>query len=150
MPLSCVPVSVYTLLLLSNVTAEAVGFQAVCSFVNDRLNSTVLRSLKEGGVRFIALRSAGFNNVDLAEAGRLGLKVARVPEGNALLDIERKTLTTLLGAAGDTTYRNYLPALVDSFATIGRSPQRINVFRLERGFHTLEQVHEQHPALDAA
>jgi hypothetical protein len=76
------------------------------------------------------------------------LKVARVPEGNAHLDIERKTLTTLLGAAGHTTYRNYLPALVDSFPTTDRVPQRINVFRLEPGFHTLEQVHEQHPALD--
>ena len=53
-----------------------------------------------------------------------------------------------MGVAGHTTYRNYLPALVDSFSTTDRCPQRINVFRLEPGFHTLEQVHEQHPALD--
>ncbi|HEY7314896.1 MAG TPA: hypothetical protein VH643_36455 [Gemmataceae bacterium] len=76
------------------------------------------------------------------------LKVARVPHGNAHLNIERKTLTTLLGVAGNTTYRNYLPALVDSFPTTGRFPRRINVFQWEPGFHTLEQVHEQHPALD--
>jgi hypothetical protein len=76
------------------------------------------------------------------------LKVARVPESNAYLDIERKTLTRLLGAAGNTTYRSYLPALVDSFPATGRFPHRINVFRWEPGFYTLEQVHEQHPALD--
>jgi hypothetical protein len=76
------------------------------------------------------------------------LKVARLPEGNAHLDIERKALTTLLRAAGPTTYRHYLPVLVDSFTAAGRFPRRVNVFRLEPGFHTLEQVHEQHPALD--
>jgi hypothetical protein len=76
------------------------------------------------------------------------LKVARVPAGNIHLDKERKTLTTLLGVAGNTTYRNYLPALVDSFPTAGRLPRRINVFRWQPGFYTLEQVHEQHPALD--
>lgn len=76
------------------------------------------------------------------------LKVARVPEGNAHLDRERQTLTKLLGIAGNTTYRNYLPALVDSFSTTGRFPQRINVFRWQAGFHTLEQVHAQQPALE--
>lgn len=76
------------------------------------------------------------------------LKVARVPEGNFRLDIEQKALTKLLRVAGDTTYRNYLPALVESFSTRGRLPKRINVFRWGSGLHTLEQVHEQHPALD--
>ncbi len=76
------------------------------------------------------------------------LKVARVSEVNAHLDIERKILSRLLRAAGTTTYRNYLPPLVESFATRGRFPQRINVFRWEPGFYTLEQVHEQHPALE--
>lgn len=76
------------------------------------------------------------------------LKVARVPEGNARLEIERKALSRLLRIAGTTTYRNYLPPLVDSFASKGRFPQRINVFQWEPGFHSLEQVHEQHPALD--
>jgi hypothetical protein len=76
------------------------------------------------------------------------LKVARGSEGNAHLDIERKSLRTLLGVAGNTTYGNYLPALVDSFPTTDQCPQRINVFRWKAGFHTLVQVHEQHPALD--
>lgn len=76
------------------------------------------------------------------------LKVARSLEGNAHLENERKTLTKLLGVAGKATYRHYLPALVDSFLARGRVPQRINVFRWEPDFYTLEQVHEQHPALD--
>ncbi len=58
----------------------AEGFQAVCSFVNDRLDEETLGILQRGGVRLIALRSAGFNHVDLAAAKRLGLTVVRVPE----------------------------------------------------------------------
>lgn len=55
-------------------------FDAVCSFVNDRLDEETLGSLQRGGVQLIALRSAGFNHVDLAAARRLGLTVVRVPE----------------------------------------------------------------------
>jgi D-lactate dehydrogenase len=57
----------------------AKGFPCVCCFVNDRLTAPVLGTLRELDVRFIALRSAGYNNVDLEAAGRLGLRVARVP-----------------------------------------------------------------------
>jgi D-lactate dehydrogenase len=59
--------------------ALAQGFDAVCVFVNDRLTRDVLRALTTGGVRLIALRCAGFNNVDLAAAKEFGLVVARVP-----------------------------------------------------------------------
>jgi D-lactate dehydrogenase len=52
---------------------------AVCAFVNDQLDAAVLTALAEGGTRLIALRSAGFNHVDLERAHRLGLTVARVP-----------------------------------------------------------------------
>lgn len=55
------------------------GFDAVCPFVNDTLDAAVLERLHEGGARFIALRSAGFNHVDLTAAARLQLPVARVP-----------------------------------------------------------------------
>jgi D-lactate dehydrogenase len=55
------------------------GFEVVAAFVNDQLDAAVLRSLAEGGTRLIALRSAGFNHVDLAVAAALGLKVVRVP-----------------------------------------------------------------------
>ena len=55
------------------------GFEAVAAFVNDRLDGPVLHALAEGGTRLVALRSAGFNHVDLAVAAELGLKVVRVP-----------------------------------------------------------------------
>ncbi|MFN0137887.1 MAG: 2-hydroxyacid dehydrogenase [Phycisphaerae bacterium] len=52
---------------------------AVCVFVNDRLDRHVLQTLYAGGTRLVALRCAGFNNVDLAAAEALGLEVVRVP-----------------------------------------------------------------------
>lgn len=65
---------------LSEATAGAArGCAAACLFVNDKGDAPALRSLHAQGVRMLALRSAGFNHVDLAEAERLGLVVARVP-----------------------------------------------------------------------
>lgn len=58
----------------------AAGSGAICAFVNDRLDAATLEELAEVGVRLVALRSAGYNNVDLAGATRLGLPVVRVPE----------------------------------------------------------------------
>lgn len=60
--------------------AVADGAQAVCVFVNDRLDAGVLEALQRSGVRLVALRCAGFNNVDLAAAEALGIAVGRVPE----------------------------------------------------------------------
>lgn len=65
--------------LLPHSAPLADGFPAVCAFVNDHLDAGVLETLHAGGTRLIALRSAGFNHVDLAAAERLGLTVARVP-----------------------------------------------------------------------
>jgi D-lactate dehydrogenase len=59
--------------------ALASGFPAVCAFVNDDLSAPVLRALAEGGLRLVALRSAGFNHVDVGEAQALGVSVVRVP-----------------------------------------------------------------------
>jgi D-lactate dehydrogenase len=53
--------------------------EAVCAFVGDRLDVAVLDILSKVGVRLIALRSAGFNHVDLRRAMDLGICVARVP-----------------------------------------------------------------------
>ncbi|QYF92973.1 2-hydroxyacid dehydrogenase [Massilia sp. PAMC28688] len=52
---------------------------AVCVFVNDQLGAEVLGQLRELGVRAVLLRCAGFNQLDVAAAARLGLFVARVP-----------------------------------------------------------------------
>ena len=65
--------------LTADTVVLAQGAEAVCAFVNDDLSAPVLEALAAGGTRLIALRCAGFNNVDLRAAGRLGLAVARVP-----------------------------------------------------------------------
>ena len=57
----------------------AEGFPAICVFVNDTLDAAVLARLAKGGTRMVALRAAGFNNVDLEAAERLGITILRVP-----------------------------------------------------------------------
>jgi D-lactate dehydrogenase len=57
----------------------AAGSRAVCAFVNDHLDRETLEILHAGGTEYIAMRCAGFNNVDLAAVKDLGMKVVRVP-----------------------------------------------------------------------
>ncbi|HBB41988.1 MAG TPA: hydroxyacid dehydrogenase [Treponema sp.] len=57
----------------------AKGFEVVCVFVNDNLNEKTIAILKECGVKLIALRCAGYNNVDLKAAAQAGITVVRVP-----------------------------------------------------------------------
>lgn len=59
--------------------ALARGADAVCVFVNDLVDAATLDVLHEVGVGIVALRSAGYNNVDLAHAAHLGIRVVRVP-----------------------------------------------------------------------
>lgn len=57
----------------------AKGCRAICIFVNDNLDASTIYQLKEQGVELIALRCAGFNNVDLDAAQAAGIRVVRVP-----------------------------------------------------------------------
>ncbi|MGB0372850.1 MAG: 2-hydroxyacid dehydrogenase [Opitutales bacterium] len=57
----------------------ASGFPAICAFVNDDLGAETLHALHEIGVKLVALRCAGFNQVDLPTAAKLGIKIVRVP-----------------------------------------------------------------------
>lgn len=57
----------------------AEGHRAVCAFVNDDLGAATLEGLRAVGVELVALRSAGFNHVDLPAATALGMTVVRVP-----------------------------------------------------------------------
>lgn len=66
--------------LTPDTASLAGGFPVVCAFVNDRLDAAALDILARGGVRLVALRAAGFNNVDLRAADGLGIHVIRVPE----------------------------------------------------------------------
>lgn len=65
--------------LTARTAILAKGSRAVCAFVNDQVDAEVLEQFKQLGIGLVALRSAGFNNVDLAAAKRLGIAVARVP-----------------------------------------------------------------------
>lgn len=65
--------------LSGSTVALADGFGGVCLFVGDDASAGVLQTLHAGGTRVIALRSAGFNHVDIEAADRLGMAVLRVP-----------------------------------------------------------------------
>ncbi|PZO38173.1 MAG: hydroxyacid dehydrogenase [Pseudanabaena frigida] len=65
---------------LSHETVSlAVGFSTVCIFINDYLDAEILEKLAHGGTKLIALRSAGFNHVDLVAANKFEIAIVRVP-----------------------------------------------------------------------
>lgn len=66
------PLNTQTVSLVQDATV-------VCVFVNDKVDAGILEQLKEKGVAIVALRCAGFNNVDLQACDSLGIQVCRVP-----------------------------------------------------------------------
>ncbi|MFV0605766.1 MAG: 2-hydroxyacid dehydrogenase [Niabella sp.] len=56
----------------------AEGYDAVCVFVNDKVNSTAIAAVAELGIRTIAFRCAGFNNLNIEAAKKAGMQVVRV------------------------------------------------------------------------
>ena len=73
----------------------AKGSDAVAIFVNDDGSAEVLQQLHEYGIRFVACRSAGYNNLDLEKAKTLGMKVANVP-GYSPYSIAEHTVALML------------------------------------------------------
>ena len=65
--------------LSMNTVSLTQGVDAVCIFVNAECDERVIQRMSEYGVKLIALRCAGFNNVDVAAAKKYGIKVVRVP-----------------------------------------------------------------------
>jgi D-lactate dehydrogenase len=59
--------------------ALAKGSEVICIFVNDVVNDNIIKQLAELDIRLIALRCAGFNNVDIKAANENGIRVVRVP-----------------------------------------------------------------------
>ena len=103
--------------LTPDTAALAEGHEAVCAFVNDHLDAAVLERLASGGVRLLALRSAGFNHVDLDAAERLGLTVARVPAYSPHAVAEHAL--ALLLALNRQIYRAYNRVREGNFALDG-------------------------------
>lgn len=66
--------------LNENTVNLAKGFDAISLFTSDNASETIVEKLYSYGVKFIALRSVGYDHVDLARAKSLGIKVANVPE----------------------------------------------------------------------
>jgi lactate dehydrogenase-like 2-hydroxyacid dehydrogenase len=113
---------------LSLETASlAAGSQVVCAFVNDDLGASVVEELAALGVKLIALRCAGFNNVDLGACERHGVSVVRVPAlarlttfNNVLVTSHQGFLThEALANIADTTLEN-----IREFE-VGRAPPEL-------------------------
>jgi D-lactate dehydrogenase len=103
---------------LTALTASlAAGFDVVCSFVNDHVDKPTLEILHDGGVRLIALRSAGYNHVDLEAAAQLGIAVVRVPEYSPYAVAEHAVALVL--ALVRKTHRAYARVREGNFALDG-------------------------------
>jgi len=95
----------------------AEGCEAVCAFVNDDLGAETLQALAAHGVSFAALRSAGFNHVDLRAAAALGIAVARVPDYSPHAVAEH--CAALVLALNRKTHRAYNRVREHNFALTG-------------------------------
>jgi D-lactate dehydrogenase len=103
--------------LTPNTATLANGFPAVCVFINDVMSETTLRAIASTGTRIIALRCAGFNNVDLPIAKELGLKVVRVPAYSPYAVAEHAVGLILM--LNRKLYRAYNRVRDDNFALNG-------------------------------
>src|SRR3569832_693633 len=95
----------------------AAGFPAVCVFVNDQLGRPVLEALARQGTRLIALRSAGFNHVDLIAARDHGITAVRVPTYSPYAVAEHTA--TLILALDRKIHRAYARVREGNFALDG-------------------------------
>lgn len=92
-------------------------YPAVCVFVNDLLNSKAVRELAQHGTRVIALRCAGYNNVDVPECDQVGISVVRVPAYSPYAVAEH-TIALIL-ALNRKLHRAYLRVRENYFALNG-------------------------------
>lgn len=103
--------------LTFQTAAAAEGTQGVCAFVNDELKANVLKALSQQGISLVALRCAGFSNVDLVAARDLGMTVARVPEYSPYAVAEHTV--TLILALNRKIHRAYARVREGNFALEG-------------------------------
>ncbi|MBV5261443.1 2-hydroxyacid dehydrogenase [Synechococcus moorigangaii CMS01] len=95
----------------------AAGFPVICAFINDDLSQAVLEKLAHQGTRIIALRCAGFNNINLEAARRLGLAVVRVPAYSPYAVAEHAVGLILM--LNRKLYRAYNRVRDDNFSLVG-------------------------------
>jgi D-lactate dehydrogenase len=95
----------------------AKGMPVVCPFVNDEANAEILKILAANGTRLLALRAAGFNNVDLKAAADLGIAVVRVPAYSPYAVAEHTVAMILM--LNRKLYRAYNRVRDDNFSLEG-------------------------------
>ncbi|MEB3225262.1 MAG: 2-hydroxyacid dehydrogenase [Synechococcus sp.] len=103
--------------LTSDTVTLAAGFPAICAFINDDLGEAILQKLAENGTQVIALRCAGFNNVNLEAARHLGLTVVRVPAYSPYAVAEHAVGLILM--LNRKLYRAYNRVRDDNFSLMG-------------------------------
>lgn len=103
--------------LTPETAALAKGFSAVCIFINDDLGEATLQQIANTGTRVVALRCAGFNNVDLKAAKALGLTIVRVPAYSPYAVAEHAVGLILM--LNRKLYRAYNRVRDDNFALNG-------------------------------
>lgn len=103
--------------LTQETAGLAKGFSAVCAFANDRLDASALTILSGLGVKLIALRSAGYNHVDLKKAAELGIRVVRVPAYSPYAVAEHAV--TLILALNRKVHRSYMRVREGNFSLDG-------------------------------
>ena len=96
---------------------RAEGHDAVCTFVNCRVDADVLEKLAEMGIKTILQRSAGYNNIDLEVATKLGIQVYRVPAYSP--EAVAEYALTLLMALNRNVHIAYNRTSVKNFALEG-------------------------------
>ncbi|MEM6350132.1 MAG: 2-hydroxyacid dehydrogenase [Cyanobacteria bacterium P01_D01_bin.14] len=103
--------------LTPETVALAEGFPAVCVFINDEVGRETLDAIALNGTRLIALRCAGYNNVDVKAAQAFGIQVVRVPAYSPYAVAEHAV--ALILALNRKLYRAYNRVRDDNFALDG-------------------------------
>ncbi len=103
--------------LTPDTASLAAGFPAICVFINDEVGEETLRAIAATGTKFIALRCAGYNNINLHIAQTLGIRVVRVPAYSPYAVAEHAV--GLIMSLNRKLYRAYNRVRDDNFALDG-------------------------------
>ena len=114
-----------------NTVSLTKGMDAVCIFVNAECDYRVIERLKENGVKIIALRCAGFNNVDIKAAREAGIKVVRVPAYSPHAVAEYAV--TLMLALNRKVYRSVYRTREGNFRLGGHQVKMVTLDELYEG-----------------
>ncbi|TAG55998.1 MAG: 2-hydroxyacid dehydrogenase [Cytophagales bacterium] len=90
------------------------GFDAICVFVNDLIDAVIVKKMAANGIKLIALRCAGFNNIDLKAAAQYNIKIVRVPAYSPQSVAEHAV--ALLMTLNRKTHKSYQRVVQNNFS----------------------------------